>query len=674
MNKLTWFVLLCGITGTVAAQNIGIGTATPQASAQLDISSSSKGLLIPRLTTAQRNAVVSPAKGLLVFDSSRKTYWYFNGGMWKELLGDANNADSSLVVGKQTGTLPAFNINQSLGVLSDSSGFLYDSGGPSGNYGNNEDYSRVISSNTALAIDVEVISNNLESPYDSLTIEDVYGLRYVLTGNERGRYRFNSGVMVRFKSNFANTAAGFAIRWNFVYARTGAGYDPLLLSGWYFNQSKLYVRGGLNAHNHWHPDSAGVLSFSFGSMANAKGPYAFAAGSNTSATGVYSLAIGYRNNATGYGAVALGIANTAAGQAATALGSDNTSTGDFSLATGFGNNATGNEAVALGESNTASGYSAIALGVHNTAAGDNSIAGGALCKSLGSGAFAMGFASVARGISSAAIGTLNNAVGENSLASGFYAAASGEASFAFGVNTKSKHFGGTVVGIYNDTANSANPVAINAANRVFQIGVGSADNNRKNALTVLQNGYIGVSELNPLSLLHISGGSNAVNRILIEDTVNNRQVSVGFNSTLTGAHIGTTSNYSFSLLTNGIRRAIVSADGNFDIMQNLTVQNGKGIIRGIDGVQKKQLSDDVPVSATFTAGQTRTFAVTWSEAFGAAPDAYVGNVVSGSNGWAELVMTVAGVTSTGATLWVYNPKTTSVVPNFTVRIVAAGPQ
>ena len=50
-------------------QNIGIGTSSPNASAQLDISSSSRGLLIPRMTAAGIVNIASPAKGLMVYDT-----------------------------------------------------------------------------------------------------------------------------------------------------------------------------------------------------------------------------------------------------------------------------------------------------------------------------------------------------------------------------------------------------------------------------------------------------------------------------------------------------------------------------------------------------------------------------------------------------------------------------
>jgi hypothetical protein len=55
----------------INGQSIGIGTSNPNASAQLDISSSSRGLLIPRMDSNAVKAIVNPAAGLMVYDSSR---------------------------------------------------------------------------------------------------------------------------------------------------------------------------------------------------------------------------------------------------------------------------------------------------------------------------------------------------------------------------------------------------------------------------------------------------------------------------------------------------------------------------------------------------------------------------------------------------------------------------
>jgi len=60
----------------------GIGVVAPVATAQLEISSTSRGLLPPRMTSAQMNAIASPAEGLMVYNTSLKTMCWFNGTTW----------------------------------------------------------------------------------------------------------------------------------------------------------------------------------------------------------------------------------------------------------------------------------------------------------------------------------------------------------------------------------------------------------------------------------------------------------------------------------------------------------------------------------------------------------------------------------------------------------------
>jgi hypothetical protein len=74
---LLFFLLL--ITLNANAQ-IGIGTITPNASSALDITSTTKGLLTPRMTTAQRTAITTPADGLVVYDTDLKLLHYYSTG------------------------------------------------------------------------------------------------------------------------------------------------------------------------------------------------------------------------------------------------------------------------------------------------------------------------------------------------------------------------------------------------------------------------------------------------------------------------------------------------------------------------------------------------------------------------------------------------------------------
>jgi sugar lactone lactonase YvrE len=76
----------------VVAQGIGIGTATPDASARVQVSSTSQGMLLPRMSLTQRNAIVNPATGLLVYQTDGAAGFYFyNGSEWTSLSGAAAN-------------------------------------------------------------------------------------------------------------------------------------------------------------------------------------------------------------------------------------------------------------------------------------------------------------------------------------------------------------------------------------------------------------------------------------------------------------------------------------------------------------------------------------------------------------------------------------------------------
>lgn len=65
--------------------SLAIGTSTANESAILDINSTSKGILIPRMSTAERNQIASPQNGLLVFDNTTNSFWYRITGEWVEL-------------------------------------------------------------------------------------------------------------------------------------------------------------------------------------------------------------------------------------------------------------------------------------------------------------------------------------------------------------------------------------------------------------------------------------------------------------------------------------------------------------------------------------------------------------------------------------------------------------
>jgi hypothetical protein len=64
------------------AQNVGIGTSMPNSSAILDVTSTTKGFLPPRMTTGQRDAIPSPAAGLTIYNTSLNCNETYNGSAW----------------------------------------------------------------------------------------------------------------------------------------------------------------------------------------------------------------------------------------------------------------------------------------------------------------------------------------------------------------------------------------------------------------------------------------------------------------------------------------------------------------------------------------------------------------------------------------------------------------
>jgi hypothetical protein len=66
---------------------IGINNTNPDASAQVDIASTTKGFLFPRMTDTQRAAIASPAEGLIVFNTTNKGVAYRDGTNWGYLSG-----------------------------------------------------------------------------------------------------------------------------------------------------------------------------------------------------------------------------------------------------------------------------------------------------------------------------------------------------------------------------------------------------------------------------------------------------------------------------------------------------------------------------------------------------------------------------------------------------------
>ncbi len=123
-----WLILFIAFK-TYSQQGVSINNSGNQAhnSAMLDVSSNEKGILIPRMTSSQRQGIVSPATGLMVYDTDFNQFWYFNGTLWVVAIGPIGPTGPQGLQGLQGGmgnTGPTGNTG------------LTGATGPTGNTGN----------------------------------------------------------------------------------------------------------------------------------------------------------------------------------------------------------------------------------------------------------------------------------------------------------------------------------------------------------------------------------------------------------------------------------------------------------------------------------------------------------------------------------------------------------
>ena len=86
MRSLLLIVSITISTIVTAQVGIGVNYANVEPSAQLEVSSTSKGFLVPRMTSSQRVAIANPASGLLVYQTDAPIgFYYFSQGKWKIL-------------------------------------------------------------------------------------------------------------------------------------------------------------------------------------------------------------------------------------------------------------------------------------------------------------------------------------------------------------------------------------------------------------------------------------------------------------------------------------------------------------------------------------------------------------------------------------------------------------
>ena len=299
---------------SATAQNIfpstgsaGIGTTTPNASALLEIQSTTKGLLISRMTKSQRDAIVRPAAGLMIFQTNTSPgFYYYNGTTWVAVSPKgANQSLSNLTAPTAVNVdlLPGTSGSLNLGAVANGWKNIYFNG--SLFYGSRRAlFLDTVNHNTAVGSDA---FHSNTSGHDNTANGD-----QALYSNTNGSYNTatGSGSLYKNKTGDYNTANGTeALYFHTAYnSHTATGYRALYSdsSGFYNTangESALYFNktGSLNTAN-----GVGALYYNTSGYKNTA--------NGTSALGLNTE--GNENTANGYSALSfnkIGSFNTALG-------------------------------------------------------------------------------------------------------------------------------------------------------------------------------------------------------------------------------------------------------------------------------------------------------------------------------------------------------------------------
>ena len=191
------------ILSTISYAQVGIGTSSPAGSSQLDITSTTKGLLPPRMTTSQRDAISSPATGLQIYNTDNRAIETFSGtsGEWLTLGRGKGALNTNTAIG-----VKALNTNTT-GYQNTAIGYQSLSSNTTG-YGNTGIGYMPIKTNVSGFKNTAVGWASLYNNYEGYG-NDAFGYK-ALYANTYGDYNSSFGLqslMANTTGNY-NTAAG----------------------------------------------------------------------------------------------------------------------------------------------------------------------------------------------------------------------------------------------------------------------------------------------------------------------------------------------------------------------------------------------------------------------------------------------------------------------------------
>ncbi len=283
------------ISSPMLAQRVGIGTNSPHNSAVLHINATNRGVLFPSLTEAQRNAIGSPATGLLIYQNNNiPGFYYFNGVSWTGMGDNLGNHTMLQNLSTNSNYISKNGFNQ--GIL------LLDNG----------------------AVSIKA-KNSLGGQ-----ITDEEAFRFDTLGNILAKGKALDFGNASLADKIPATGAGTRFMW---YASRGSlrfGRVPQFSStDWDdANIDDFTFAGGNNVRASGYGSFAfgdqvfvtSTVGVGFGSGITINGTAGFSAGASNIVNGFCGIGIGYTVRANGQGSVALGYRCTAANDYSVAIG------------------------------------------------------------------------------------------------------------------------------------------------------------------------------------------------------------------------------------------------------------------------------------------------------------------------------------------------------------------
>lgn len=275
------------VLGTTSG-SVGIGTSSINASAILDVTSTARGFLAPRMTTAQKNAIATPATGLLVYDTTLNAFNFYNGSVWGGLGGGLTNWTEAYSAAQPTSSFTATNAsaNVNAALVPKGTGAVVASIPDGGGGGN---------SRGIYAVDWQTRRNNaaqVASGDYSVIGGGFFNRATAFGSNTGGGYNNNNASTYGFIGGGDTNTLGGGDNDLIV----GGSNNNITYAGVGNNRWRLIVGGYGNSIGNGGNDTAAIVG-GLGNYIGVSGSYTFlGAGRQNSCTGTYSaLSGGYLN-------------------------------------------------------------------------------------------------------------------------------------------------------------------------------------------------------------------------------------------------------------------------------------------------------------------------------------------------------------------------------------------